>query len=341
VVGVALGTGEVASVAIVLALTLVYTFEGGLAAVIWTDVIQLFIYVGGTILGFFVLLHLVPGGWPAIHAAAGASGKFQVFDFAFTFAKPFTFWGGFIGGIFLTTATHGTDQLLVQRLLAARNRRDSQTALISSGVIVLTQFTLFLLMGAALWTFYRTFPPATQFAKTDYIFPTFIVDHMPRGICGLLIAAILAAAMSNLSAALNSLSSTSMVDFYLRANPGTTDEKRLRLSRIATVVWGMVLFALALASRYGGSVLEKGLSIASVAYGGLLGVFLLGLLTRRASQTGAIIGMLCGLALNVYIWGWTHIAWTWYVTIGASATFIVGYLASVAFPAAVARRSRV
>jgi SSS family transporter len=330
VVGVALGTGEVASVAIVLALTLVYTFEGGLAAVIWTDVIQLFIYVGGTIIGFFVLLHLVPGGWPAIHSAAGASGKFQVFDFAFTFAKPFTFWGGFIGGIFLTTATHGTDQLLVQRLLAARNRRDSQTALISSGVIVLAQFTLFLLMGAALWTFYRIHPPATAFAKTDYIFPTFIVDHMPRGICGLLIAAILAAAMSNLSAALNSLSSTSMVDFYLRARPDTSDEKRLRLSRIATIAGGMVLFALALASRYGGSVLEKGLSIASVAYGGLLGVFLLGLLTRRASQTGAIIGMLCGLAVNVYIWGWTHIAWTWYVTIGASVTFAVGYLASLA-----------
>jgi SSS family transporter len=330
VVGVALGTGEVASVAIVLALTLIYTFEGGLAAVIWTDVIQLFIYVGGTIIGFFVLLHLVPGGWPAIHTTAGASGKFQVFDFAFTFARPFTFWGGFIGGIFLTTATHGTDQLLVQRLLAARNRRDSQTALISSGVIVLAQFTLFLLMGAALWTFYRAFPPAAQFAKTDYIFPTFIVDHMPRGICGLLIAAVLAAAMSNLSAALNSLSSTSMVDFYLRARPDTSDQKRLALSRAATIAWGMVLFALALASRYGGSVLEKGLSIASVAYGGLLGVFLLGLLTRRASQTGAIIGMLCGLALNVYIWGWTHIAWTWYVTIGASATFIVGYLASLA-----------
>jgi Na+/proline symporter len=153
---------------------------------------------------------------------------------------------------------------------------------------------------------------------------------MSRGICGLLIAAVLAAAMSNLSAALNSLSSTSMVDFYLRARPDTSDQKRLALSRAATIAWGMVLFALALASRYGGSVLEKGLSIASVAYGGLLGVFLLGLLTRRASQTGAIIGMLCGLALNVYIWGWTHIAWTWYVTIGASATFIVGYLASLA-----------
>jgi solute:Na+ symporter, SSS family len=329
VVGVVLGTGEVASVAIVLALTLIYTFEGGLAAVIWTDVVQLFIYVSGTVVGFFVLLHLVPGGWPTVHSTAAAAGKMQVLDFTFGLSKTFTFWAGVIGGMFLTTATHGTDQLLVQRLLAARNRRESQTALISSGVIVLAQFTLFLLMGAALWVFYKSHPPAASFAKTDYIFPTFIVDYMPHGISGLLIAAILAAAMSNLSAALNSLSSTSMVDFYLRARPATSDQKRLALSRGATIAWGIVLFALALASRYGGSVLEKGLSIASVAYGGLLGVFLLGLITRRATESGAIIGMLCGLALNVYIWGWTHIAWTWYVTLGASTTFVVGYIASL------------
>src|SRR5262245_45346467 len=330
VVGVVLGTGEVASVAIVLLLTLIYTFEGGLAAVIWTDVVQLLIYVCGTIVGFFVLVHLVPGGWPAIHSTAAAAGKLQIFDFSFTLSKAFTFWAGLIGGMFLNTATHGTDQLMVQRLLAARNQRDSQSALLSSGLLVLVQFTLFLLMGAALWAFYRTYPPTTPFTKTDYIFPTFIVNHMPRGIAGLLIAAILAAAMSNLSAALNSLSSTTMIDFYLRRRPETSDRKRLAFSRVATVVWGVVLFGLALASRYGGSVLEKGLSIASLAYGGLLGVFLLGLITRRATQTGAIVGMLCGLALNIYIsWAWkTHISWTWYVTFGSITTFVVGYLAS-------------
>ncbi|HET9282383.1 MAG TPA: sodium:solute symporter [Candidatus Angelobacter sp.] len=332
VIGVALGTGEVWSVVIVLLLTLVYTFEGGLAAVIWTDVVQLVIYVGGTIVGFFILVHLVPGGWPAIHSAAAAAGKTQVFDFTFSLSKTFTFWAGLIGGMFLNTATHGTDQLMVQRLLAARNKRDSQAALLSSGLLILAQFTLFLIVGAALWAFYRAYPPAAPFAKTDYIFPTFIVNQMPRGISGLLLAAILAAAMSNLSAALNSLSSTSMVDFYLRKRPDTSDQKRLRLSRVATIFWGVVLFALALASRYGGSVLEKGLSIASVAYGGLLGVFLLGLITRRANENGAIIGMLCGLALNVYVWIWAtaQVAWTWYVTLGAITTFVVGYLASLA-----------
>ncbi|HKD45315.1 MAG TPA: sodium:solute symporter [Candidatus Angelobacter sp.] len=329
VVAIALGTNDVLSVAVVMALTLIYTFEGGMAAVIWTDVVQMVIYVAGTIAGFITLTHLVPGGWPAIHTAAEAAAKLRVFDFSFDFHKTYTFWAGVIGGMFLNTASHGTDQLMVQRLLVARNERDSKTALLSSGLVILAQFSLFLLFGAGLWVFYRVFPPATRFSSADRVFPTFIVDHIPRGMAGLLIAAILAAAMSNLSAALNSLSSTTMIDFYLRVKPQTTDQTRLRLSRVATIVWGVILFALALASRHGGKVLEKGLTIASLAYGGLLGVFLLGILTRRATQRGTILGMLTGLALNIYLWSKTPIAWTWYVTFGATTTFVVGYLASL------------
>ncbi|HEY6969051.1 MAG TPA: sodium:solute symporter [Candidatus Angelobacter sp.] len=320
---------DVLAVAIVMALTLIYTFEGGLAAVIWTDVIQMAIYVAGTIIGFVTLTHLIPGGWQAIHATAAAAGKLRVFDFSFNFFQTYTFWAGLMGGMFLTTASHGTDQLMVQRLLAARGERESKLALLSSGVVILAQFTLFLLVGAGLWVFYGLHPQEAHFGTLDRAFPTFIVEHMPPGISGLLIAAILAAAMSNLSAALNSLSSTSMVDFYLRMRPQTSDQKRILLSRIATVVWGIVLFGLALLSRRGGKVLEIGLSIASVAYGGLLGVFLLGVLTRRAKQTGAIIGMLCGLALNLYLWRWTKIAFTWYVIMGSLTTFAIGYLASL------------
>jgi solute:Na+ symporter, SSS family len=338
VVRVALGTNDIGSVAIVVALTLIYTFEGGMAAVIWTDVVQMFIYVGGTVAGFLTLTHLVPGGWPAIHQAAATAGKLQVFDFSFSFFKTYTFWAGVIGGMFLTTASHGTDQLMVQRLLSARNERDSRVALLSSGVVILVQFTLFLLVGAGLWYFYRMDPPATRFPTLDYVFPTFIVDHMPTGMSGLLIAAILAAAMSNLSAALNSLSSATIVDFYLRLRPETPESRRLGLSRTATIVWGIVLFALALAARRSHGVLETGLSIASVAYGGLLGVFLLGVLTRRATQPGAIAGMLCGLALNGYLWKGTHIAWTWYVTFGATATFVVGYLMSLGITYAKRRK---
>jgi SSS family transporter len=329
VVGVALGTSDILSIVIVMALTMIYTFEGGMAAVIWTDVVQMFIYVGGTLVGFFTLTHLVPGGWHAIHTATAEAGKLRVLDFTFDLITKYTFWAGLVGGMFLTTASHGTDQLMVQRLLAARNQRDSKTALLSSGIVVLAQFTLFLMVGAGLWVFYRMYPPSTPFSSSDRIFPTFIVEHMPHGISGLLIAAILAAAMSNLSAALNSLSSTTMMDFYVRFRPEASDRTRLSLSRGATFAWGLVLLAVAIASRGRGKVLETGLSIASVAYGGLLGVFLLGVLTRRARQAGAIAGMLCGLALNIYIWKWTHVAFTWYVTIGATTTFIVGYLASL------------
>ncbi len=235
VVAIAFGTGEVASIAIISALTLIYTFEGGLAAVIWTDVVQTVIYVGGTVIGLFTLLHFVPGGWSAVHTAAENAGKLRIFDFAFDFWKPYTFWAGLLGGAFLTTASHGTDQLIVQRLLAARSERQSVTALLASGVVILFQFALFLLVGVVLWAFYRQ--PSLFFGRADRIFPTFIVSRMPHGISGLLIAAILAAAMSNLSAALNSLSSTSIIDFYLHRRPQADERRKLQLSRVATVLW--------------------------------------------------------------------------------------------------------
>src|ERR1700723_3079717 len=327
VVSIALGTGEVASIAIITALTLIYTFEGGLAAVIWTDVVQTAIYVSGTLVGLVTILHLVPGGWTAIHAAAANAGKLQVFDFRPNFWLPYTFWAGVIGGTFFITASHGTDQLIVQRLLAARGQKQSAIALLSSGVAILFQFALFLIVGVMLWAFYRV--SSTHFGTADRIYPTFIVSRMPHGISGLLIAAILAAAMSNLSAALNSLSSSSIMDFYVRLRPAATEATRLRWARLATVAWALVLFALAvLALHRVGRVIEVGLQIASVAYGALLGVFLLGVLTKRANQRGAIVGMICGLAMELYLWGRSQVAFTWWVAIGTCVTFAVGYAAS-------------
>jgi SSS family solute:Na+ symporter len=323
VVGIALGTGEIASIAIITALTLIYTFEGGLAAVIWTDVVQTVIYVGGTLVGLFTILDLVPGGWPAIHDLAQNAGKLRVLDFTPDFWKPYTFWAGLIGGAFLTTASHGTDQLIVQRLLAARNQRQSVMALLSSGLAIFFQFALFLLVGVMLFAFYHV--PSANFGKADRIYPTFIVSQMPHGISGLLIAAILAAAMSNLSAALNSLSSSSMMDFYLQRHPDIDERRKIRLSRMATLLWALLLFGLAVLSLHKvGRVIEVGLEIASVAYGALLGVFLLGVLTRRASQSGAMLGMLCGFATELYLWLDTRVPWTWYVALGTVVTFGVG-----------------
>jgi len=327
VVSIALGTGEVASIAIITTLTLIYTFEGGLAAVIWTDVVQTAIYVGGTLVGLITILHLVPGGWTAIHSAAASANKLQIFDFSTSLWTPYTFWAGVIGGSFFTVASHGTDQLIVQRLLAARGQKQSATALISSGLAVLLQFALFLTVGVMLWAFYRV--PSSSFGRPDRIYPTFIVSHMPHGISGLLIAAILAAAMSNLSAALNSLSSSAIMDFYDRMRPQTDERKKMRLSRIATLIWAVVLFLLAIVVLHkGGRVIEVGLQIASVAYGALLGAFLLGVLTRCANQLGAMAGMVCGFATELYLWRYTHIPWTWWVMIGTCITFVIGWIVS-------------
>jgi SSS family transporter len=332
--GITAGARDILSVAIITLLTLVYTFEGGMSAVVWTDVVQMTIYVAGTVIGFFTILHLVPGGWGTVHQVAGSAGKFRVFDFSFSPSNSYSFWAGMIGGTFLTTATHGTDQLMVQRLLAARNETQAKLALLSSGVFILIQFGLFLLVGASLYVFYKLLPPLAAFSSSDRIFPTFVVNRMPHGISGLLVAAILAAAMSNLSAALNSLSSTTVVDFYLRRRPETTEKRRVAVSRFATVVWGLVLFGLALLSRHGGRVVEIGLTIISVAYGSLLGVFLLGILTRRATELGAMVGMAFGLVLNLYLWlgadqfaHWSgfRIAYTWLVAIGTIVTFGIGY----------------
>ncbi len=329
VVSIALGTGEVASIAIITALTLIYTFEGGLAAVIWTDVVQTAIYVGGTLVGLWTILSLVPGGWTALHAAALAAGKLQVFDFSGNFWIPYTFWAGLIGGTFLTTASHGTDQLIVQRLLAARGQKQSVTALLSSGIAILFQFGLFLIVGVLLWGYYHV--PSSAFGRPDRIYPTFIVTKMPHGVSGLLIAAILAAAMSNLSAALNSLSSSAIMDFYAQFRPKSDEKTKMRLSRLATLAWAIVLFGLAIIALHKvGRVVEVGLQIASIAYGALLGAFLLGTLTRRANQVGAMVGMACGFGIELYLWLGTRVPWTWWVVIGTCITFSVGWLASFA-----------
>jgi SSS family transporter len=352
VVGIAIGTGDVLSIGIISALTLLYTFEGGMAAVIWTDVVQMAIYIGGTFVAIYTLGAHVPGGWMQIHQVAAAADKFRLFHFTLNLTQSYTFWAGVLGGTFLTMASHGTDQLMVQRMLAARNLRESRMALLWSGAVIFLQFTLFLLIGVGLFVFYGMHPVA--FASADRIFPTFIVREMPVGIAGLLVAAILAAAMSNLSAALNSLSSTTVVDFYMHWRPRADDRERMMISRSSTVIWALVLFAVAVYSVFAGGkghVVEVGLSIASVAYGALLGVFLLGTLTRYATQGGAIVGMICGFALNLLLWldpnpitlgpiTIPHIAFTWYVLIGSTVTFAVGTIASLLLPGGGVRRGR-
>jgi SSS family transporter len=333
VVSVAFGLDAQYSVIPIALLTLIYTFEGGMKAVIWTDAIQLAIYLSGAVLAVFMLLGEIPGGWSeVVRVAAAAPGgdKFTIFDFTFSLTRAYTFWAGLLGGVFITLASHGTDQLMVQRYLAARNERESKLALVTSGFVVLAQFALFLVLGVMLYAYHQhspLAPPDATKAQLDRVFPEFVVREMPTGIRGLLIAAIFAAGMSNLSGALNSLASSSMVDFNKIRGLATDPAKLVRLSRWMTVGWGVVLMLLGLI-KWGG-VLESGLTIASIVFQSLLGLFLLGILNPRATALGARIGMYAGLALMIWVWAATPLAWTWYVLVGATVTFVVGSVASL------------
>lgn len=338
VVSVVLGTGEVASILLIVCLTLVYVFEGGMKAVIWTDVVQMILYICGGALSLLLILSAVDGGWTHVYQTASAAGKLHVFTFGFSltpefFRTTYTFWAGLIGGCFLTTASHGTEQLLVQRLLAARSQSDGRKALIGSWVIVFFQFALFLVVGVALFVYYQDTGLAAP-DNLDRLYPGFVWEHLPTGAAGLVVAAILAAAMSTLSSSLSSLASTTVIDLYRplaehRRSASIPDDTLLRLSKLVTLAWGVILFGIGLLARQWGSVLEAGLSVASVLYGSLLGVFLLGVLTTRVGPAAARTGMLAGFVVMLYVHFASGIAWTWYVVIGTIVTFTIGNAASL------------
>ncbi len=261
--------------------------------------------------------------------AAAAGGKLSIFDFTFSLTKSYTFWSGVMGGTFLTMASHGTDQTIVQRLLSARNERDSKKALLASGVIIFVQFALFLVIGVMLYVYVRHAGGMLPTSDPDRIFPEFIVRDMPVGLSGLVLASIFAIAMSNASGSLNSLASSSMMD--LGGARGGMGAQSLGRSRMMTLVWGVVLCALGLV-RWG-PVLVAGLTIASITYGGLLGVFLLGTWNRRANENGALVGFVSGIGVMICV-QLLHalLAWTWYVLAGTIVTFGIGSAASAFWP---------
>ena len=342
VVKAAFGTQQRTSVVLIMALVLVYTFEGGMKAVIWTDVAQFILYFSGSIAAFVLLLHRIPGGWHTVVQAAAATNKFRVFDFSFTLvnpAKTYTFWSGVVGGGFLTMASHGTDQTIVQRLLAAKSERESKIALLASGAIIFFQFALFLVLGVILYAWHGA--PAIQPGQSyDWVFPDFIVTAMPAGLRGLVIAAIFAVAMSNASGSLNSLAASSVIDFQIlsgrefsfepaagAAIPGGANPNRfLRLSRWMTLFWGIVLIVLG--TFHWGRMLEAGLTIASITLGSLLGLFLLAFLLPSATAPGVVTGMFVGFGAILWIHFYTPLLWTWYVPTGAGITFVTGAIAS-------------
>ena len=330
VVSVALGTSQRLAVFVVIALTILYTYEGGMKAVIWTDVAQFLLYLIGSIVTFGILLYRIPGGWhEAAQIAATHGNKLQFLDFHWDLAAKYTFWSGIIGGAFLTMASHGTDQTIVQRLLAARNQKDSRRALLTSGFIVLFQFALFLLLGVLLFVFAQKSPLLGPADRTDSVLPIFLVREMPTGFAGILLASILAIAMSNASGSLNSLAASSVMDFARLRGKENDPAAFLQLSRRITLVWGAVLIAFALLPW--SHLLEAGLTVASLPFGSLLGLFLLSTFDSRANAIGSLLGMFGGLAAVLLVLGFTAIAFTWYVLIGSCVTFLLGALASRVF----------
>jgi SSS family solute:Na+ symporter len=330
-------------------LTIIYTYKGGMKAVVWTELLQAGIYLSGGAAALLILGQLVPGGWSAIWSGASAAGKTRALDFTFTLSNPHTVWAGVIGGAFLAMASHGTDQLIVQRLMSSRTLKDAQRAIIGSGFVVFCQFFLFLCIGLGLWAFYH----GQVFPATDQIFPTFILEHMPPGLVGLIVAAIVAATMSTHSGAINSLAGATTHDIYLPLSGKSADDANtLRMGRLFALGWGVVLTlgALLFPQDTKTPVVVVALGIASFTYGGLLGGFFLGIFWRRAIQRDAILGMSIAIATMAFIVfakplssafpslaptlsPFAAIAWPWYVLIGTVITLLVGILSSFTHPA--------
>ncbi len=317
------------AVTIIGAAMIVYTVRGGASAVIWTDVVQLFVYVAGAGVVFVSLLALIPGGWAEVMRTGVEAGKFRIFNLSTLLSEPYTLWAGVVGGVALTLATHGTDQFLVQRLLAARSSKEAARGLILSGFLVFAQFVLFLVIGVMLFTYYQHVPLPRAVARNDELLPTFIVTALSHGAAGFIVAAIVAAA---LSPSLNAMAATTVNDFYVKyVRPDADEPTLMRVSRTWTIVWGVVQILVALGAQgMQRSVLDAGLAVLSYASGSVLGAFLLGTLAPSVDEGSTFGGMLAGLAVMTGVWGWTTIAFTWYVFIGASTTVGVAWLASLA-----------
>jgi SSS family transporter len=336
------------SIAIIGVFTLIYTYLGGLKAVVSMDVVQMFIYIGGAVIAMFVIFQYLPNGLDDVIKYSTQSGenKFAIFNpGTFTnwsefFASPYTLIGAFLGGTFLTMASHGTDQLLVQRLLGCKTMRDSQKALMLDASVIVVQFAFFLFLGLCLHAFYQGAPfkelvmnsTGANLTSSDEIFPKFIVENLPTGVAGIVIAGVLASAMGTLSSAISSLASSTYLDLFKISSKGKTldQKKEMYWSRIFTLFWGIVLIGGAMLFKDSKNpVVELGLSIASFTYGGLLGTFLLGIFFKKTKQTDAMVGFISGILGMVAVIYYTKTAYTWYTIIGVIITITVANIVSL------------
>lgn len=312
--------------------TIIYTYLGGIKAVVWTDVLQFFIYILGGCIALAILVGEVPGGWGTIVKEGLAANKFQVFDFRLDLTIAYGFWAGLIGAMVLDTGSHGVDQMMVQRYLSARSQREAAWALIASGGVILVQFALFLLIGVALFVLYQHSPPPVLPTK-DEEFASFIIRYLPTGVLGIVIAAILSVTMSTVSGALSASASSTVNDLYRPLFPNTDERNLLRLSKGLTAFWGIVQIGVAIAAiALEKAVIDNALAVAGFVTGILLGLFLLGLVSRTAGQAAAFAGMIAGLVAVSFAAFGTNLAYPWYALVGSATVVAVGIGVSLIFP---------
>ena len=316
------------AIIIIAIVALLYTFTGGLKGVIWVDAIQMFIYIGGAILAGIYLINNISGNIGEVLSSTEISSKLSVFNLGFDkgfagfFSQPYTLLSGLIGGAFLSMSSHGTDQLIVQRLLAAKNLNESKKALVTTGVIIIFQFALFLFVGVLLYAYYGPLN-----IKSDEIFSKFIIEVLPSGVKGIIIAGLFAAALSTLAGSITSLSSSVMLDLYLPFKKSIDEKKNLLYSKLLTIFWAMMLiFSAFIFMESSKAVVEVALSIASFTYGGLLGTFLLGLSNKKIQQNHAIAGFISAIVIMSFVIFFKVTAWTWFILIGVCVTLLVGNL---------------
>lgn len=323
-----LDVSPIAAIIIIAMVALLYTFTGGVKGVIWVDAIQMFIYIGGALLAGFFLINNIPGNIFEVFSSDNISSKFHFINFGFDkgfagfFSQPYTLFSGLIGGAFLSMSSHGTDQLIVQRLLATKNLGESKKALITTGVIIILQFALFLIVGVLLYAYYGPLN-----IKSDEVFPKFIIEVLPTGFKGIIIAGLFAAALSTLAGSITSLSSSVMLDLYLPLKKSIDEKKNLLISKMLTIFWAvMLIFSAFIFMESSKAVVELALSIASFTYGGLLGTFLLGLSNKKIKQNHAIAGFVAAIIVMSFVIVFKVVAWTWFILIGVCVTLLVGNL---------------
>ncbi|MBS1518497.1 MAG: sodium:solute symporter [Bacteroidetes bacterium] len=339
------GLGYFECIIIVGVITVIYSYIGGIRAVIWTDVIQMFIYTFGALASMIVIFNMLPNGWSDVTAFAAPGDKFQIFNLKLPdnlllfFTGGYGLIGGLIGGAFLAMASHGTDQLIVQRLLTCKDKRSSQKAVVMSGVIVIIQFAIFLVIGIMLYALYQGADfknlavNGQNLTKSDEIFPMFIVQSLPVGLAGLVVAGLLSASMSTLSSTFNSLASTTILDLFKGRKFIQSEKDELKYSKLATIFWAVVIMGTGLLFQSETNpAVDFALKIQSLIYGGLLGVFLLGIISKKAQLREAVVSYTFAIVILSLLFILPKfglipaLTLTWFTFFGVVITFIVAYV---------------